>query len=462
MKPLAPIEPPKMDTPVNATPVDGDPWAFECDMITAGPGNPGNKYYYPPEWVNDALTAKLYNGAQCFIDHDGFMDQENRPERSMKDLLGYWSRVRAEGNALKGRINIVPSEANRPFRDQIATSIEYRKKFPDKNFCGFSVVQRGDTEPMKLEGEEWKKVIRTTAVKSCDLVTLPARGGQANSQAGALESLREEATKWVMESMATMEKEMKESGQSASAMAVLTLPAERPGKEAVGSESEDGPLPALVALRDKVAAAGEDMPMKHELRRGLDQAISAYQKQSEGGKKMPNKGAQVPTAHPDQDGDESEAEAQSCAEAAEAFQKMAEAESEAGKKAGFQKQAEGMKKMAEAKRQKMAEAKKKKEAEEAEAKAKEAEAKGKEDETESLREFVTDNLMREAEFPENVTSFVKKQLVGKTIAQRRQIIEDAKGTLMRESVAPINPPKQVARTGSEKSKAELSSVLKEC
>lgn len=488
----------------SATPVQGDPWAFECTMITAGPGNPANKFYYPPEWISDPLTAKLYNGAQCYIDHDGYMDMENRPERSMRDLLGYWDNVHAESNALKGRLHIVPAPSNQTFRDTIAVSLEYRKSNPDKNLCGFSIVQQGDFEPFDFQGETWNKVIRTNTVKSVDLVTLPARGGQADAPVTA-ESNRPMAEKWAFESLRGMIVEMektgtfaawmKESGQSPAAFAKYTLPEEKGEAEEVSAGGDT--LQILTALRDKVAAAPDDQPMKHELRRGLDAALSAYQqKNSEGGttvakpkddgttsqhiKTKPGMtvaiqhapegsnggGTQVPTAHPEPDGDEQaqayEAEAQRCEEAAEAFQKMAESQTEAESKGKFQKMAEGMKKDAESKRQKASEAKAKAEASR---KAKEAEEEDEdeteaEEEQESLREIAVGQLMREADLPENVVAFVKKQSRGQKLPAIKKLIEDAKGLVQRESgYRPTAPVRQAVGAASG---AKLSDILKEC
>lgn len=493
-----------VQTPFNAQAVAGNPWAFDCTMITAGPGNPANKFYYPPEWVSDPLTAKLYNGAQCYIDHDGYMDMENRPERSMRDLLAYWSNVHSESNALKGRLNIVPSASNEVFRDQIAISIAYRKDFPDKNFCGFSIVQQGDFEPFDFQGETWNKVIRTNTVKSVDLVTLPARGGQADAPVTA-ESNRPLAEKWAVESLrgmiVEMEKNgsfvawMKESGQSPMAFAKYTLPEDKQG-EAEQVSSGGDTLSILTALRDKVAAAPDDQPMKHELRRGLDAALSAYQqKNSEGGttvakpkddgttsqhiKTKPGMtvaiqhapegnggGTEVPTAHPEPDGDEQaaayEAEAQRCEEAAEAFQKMAESQTESEAKGKFQKMAEAFKKDAESKRQKASEARKAKEAELTSVKEAEDEEESEdEEEKESLRQIAVDTLMREADLPENVVSFVKKQSAGKKLPVIKKLIEDAKGLVQREAgYRPTSPARPLAGAGANK--AGFSSFVKEC
>ncbi len=504
-----------VQTPFNATPVAGDPWAFDCTLITAGPGNPANKFYYPPEWISDPLTAKLYNGAQCYIDHDGYMDMENRPERSMRDLLAYWSNVHLESNALKGRLNIVPSASNEIFRDQIAVSIKYREQFPDKNFCGFSIVQQGDFEPFDFQGDTWKKVIRTNTVKSVDLVTLPARGGQADAPVTA-ESNRPLAEKWAVESLrgmiAEMEKNgsfvawMKESGQSPTAFAKYTLPEKSGEAEEVTSGGDV--LSILTALRDKVAASPDDQPMKHELRRGLDAALSAYQqKNSEGGSTVPKPkddgttsqhiktkpgmtvaiqhapeqkdgtgGTAVPTATPDDDSAgpdaqdaqaaELEQEAQRCEEAAEGFQKMSETSQEAESKGKFQKMAEGMKGMAASKRQKASEAKAKAEAMR-KSKAAEAEKEGEgeeeaEEEQEALRQIAVETLMREADLPEHVSTFVKKQIAGKKLPVIKKLIEDAKGLVQREAggYRPMSPARQVSGAGAKS--PEFSSFLKEC
>ena len=433
--------------------VQNDPWAFDVTLITEGPGNPVGKYYYPAEFINDPLTAKMYQGAQGFIDHDGEMDSENRPERSVRDLLCWYDNVRAEGNALKGRMHIIPSEANEPFRDLVCESLRFRKVMPEKNLCGLSIVQRGDVEPMDFNGETWNKVVKVNTVKSVDLVTLPARGGQVDGPAQAA-SMREKATAWCQESLRVMREEMKEAGASATATAVL----DRPGEQRL-SEAENGVIPALTNMRDMVAMADDSMPLKDELRRGLDAVITAASN-LKGGSDMKHEiktepGVTATISHAPVAGEPDGDEAAMHQATAEMYKQAAEAEKDPVKKPAFLKNSEKYQKMAEVSKKNAEEAEaKKKEAKEAEAKKlKEAEAgngKEAEEENESLREFVTEGLMKESGLTDNVAGFIREMSKGKTLKERKALIEKAKKELMSEAGTFVSPPASYAgvRTGT--------------
>ncbi len=468
--------------------VQGDPWAFDCVMISAGPSASG-VFYYPPEWINDPRTADAYQGAQCYTNHMSEEEMVNRPEGDMNELVGYWANVRAENNALLGRLHIIPTKSNERIRDYCVASVGYRKTFPDKNFFGVSIVQIGDWIPFEFQGKQFRKVVNTKEVHSCDIVTKPGRGGMILAAAPAQgESRRKWFTGYMAESMRVMKLDMdklqKESGASATAFAGY----DRPGTtRLVESEAQAEIIPILTELRDKVAAADDSMPLKKDLRRGLDNALTLAQigpQRAEGERPMadstkqeittkpgmtvsvshahppageggappgagPN-GAQVSTAHPEPDGDEQEAAV--CEEAANSFSKMAESESEAGKKAGFMKQAEAFKKMAESKRSKAAESKKQREAEAKAAEEEQEAARMKtmtesEKEEEANRQVLVDVIMERSGLDDKTKAFIMESTRGKSVGEVRKTIEIAKSTLMREANPALNPSRPAGGAG---------------
>jgi hypothetical protein len=513
--------------------VDGDPWAFDAIMISAGPSATG-VYYYPPEWLTDPNTVKAYQGCQSYINHMSEEEMVNRPEGDMNELVGYWSNVKADPSMMTGRIHIVPTESNKRIRDYCLASIRYRQQFPDKNFFGVSIVQIGDWEPFEFQGKQFKKVVNTKEVHSTDIVTKPGRGGMILAPAPAQgESRRKWFTGYMAESMRMMDLELSkkiqkesvpagwkgtvhamldhpeidnpyalanwmdqmgytphkgaESGASASAFGVF----DRPGTQRlVESEAQSEMLPILTELRDKVATADDSMPLKKDLRRGLDNAISLAQigpVRAEGERTMPEStkqeittkpgmtvsvshahppasgsaappgagpaGSAPPTAHQEPDADEEEATY--CEEAAGHFQKMAESESEAGKKAGFTKQSEAFKKMAEAHRAKAAESKKQREAEAAKVKESEEEQEAArlkkmteaEKEEEANRQVLVDVILDRANLDEKTLAFMRESTRGKNISEVRKMVETARTTLMREANPPLNPSRPAAGAG---------------
>ena len=502
-KPPAPPPSPKPVTGYGSdfqpSAVDGDPWAFDAIMISAGPSATG-VYYYSPEWLTDPNTAKAYQGCQSYINHMSEEEMVNRPEGDMNELVGYWSNVKADPAMMTGRIHIVPTESNKRIRDYCLASIRYRQAFPDKNFFGVSIVQMGDWEPFEFQGKQFRKVVNTKEVHSTDIVTKPGRGGMILAAAPAQgESRRNWFTGYMAESMRMMEKEM-ESGASASAYGVL----DRPGTKRLSeSETQLTLLPILTELRDKVATADDSMPLKKDLRRGLDNAISLAQigpVTAEGERPMakdstkqeittkpgmtvsvshahppasggaPPEGAgpagtTVPSAHEAPDADEEEATY--CSEAANHFQKMAEGETEESKKSGFMKQSEAFKKMAESHKAKAAESKKQREAEAAKVKESEEEQEAarlkgmteSEKEEEANRQVLVDVILDRANLDEKTLDFMRESSRGKSISEVRKMVETARTTLMRESNPPLNPSRPASSAGSSDFKKAFTSFF---
>lgn len=456
------MDPPKpnFDTPLSGSEVAGDPWAFDVILITEGPGNPSQKYYYTQDFINDPQTSALYQGAQGYIDHDGEFDSENRPERSMKDLLCWYDQVRPEGNALKARQHIIPAEDNKFWRDVVLESIRYRSKFPEKNLCGLSIVQKGDWEQQSYNGEQWKFVKRATAVKSVDLVTLPARGGMVlkPSDGSQAQSVREAAKTWMMESMREAGIDFqKQSGQSGTPFAAFNR------KDEKSKESESGTpdlMGSLTGMRDLIEAADDSMPLKKELRRGLDNAITAASN-SNGGSTMPTgkegelviKHNPAPAATPgtDPDGMDENAITALHGKASETFHKLAEGCTDPVMKSQYQTMAEAYGGLSAPKaKASESEGKEAEGEEEAEDEGEEAEKKAKasENETESMRieRLEINDLMRESGFVGDKAAFVRESMQGRPYAERVKILKKAKSAFAQESLSTpgITPARQTA------------------
>ena len=459
------------------TGVTDDPWAFDCVMISAGPSAASN-YLYPQEWIDDPNTVAMYTGAQCYINHMSEEELVNRPEGDMKDLVGYWDHVTAKPGMMTGRIHIIPTKDNERIRDYCQAAIKYRSQFPDKNLFGVSIVQLGDWVMVDFQGKQYRKVINTKEVLSCDIVTKAGRGGMILNQAPLAVGANAEARRqwfagYMAESMrvmqADMDKVQSESGASATGTAVL----DRPGTQRLAeSENASQLLQALTEMRDKVAAADDAMPLKKELRRGLDNALTLAQigpAKAEGERTMgdstkqelttkPGMSVTVSHAHPPAgstppgagaDGthtpgatDPEEEEATRCEEAANHFQKMAETEKEEESKRKYAGQAESFKKMAEAKRTKMAEAKKQREAEaEKEEESRRKQMSESEQEQESMRELLKGSLIKDSGLAETAQAYIRESTRGKSLGETKKAIEMAQA-LQREANPHLNPARQ--------------------
>lgn len=173
-------------------------------LIEEGMGNFGDGFYYTREALETGV--EIFEGKKFYIDHPSRSEEEDRPERSTRDIGGHYEALAVEddedGRALLcADLNLVKGESTAWIRDMIAHALEYAKKYPDKSFVGLSINAGGDAEPMALkdfmgsadipesakpklesaleEGvDEVKVVYAFRDATSCDLVTEAGAGGK--------------------------------------------------------------------------------------------------------------------------------------------------------------------------------------------------------------------------------------------------------------------------------------------
>lgn len=180
------------------------PTKFRVVLIQEGLGNFKDAYYYTKASLHTAMP--IFEGKKIYADHPTTLDEQTRPERSVRDILGYFENVQyvetEEGQGqLEADVCTLPEEEFRWARSLMTHSVDYAKKYPDKEFVGLSINASGEAEPApidsllesedvsepakvklnkaKTEGIETVKLVK--AIKeaiSCDLVTEAGAGGK--------------------------------------------------------------------------------------------------------------------------------------------------------------------------------------------------------------------------------------------------------------------------------------------
>lgn len=155
-------------------------------LLTEGLGNLTDKNYYGPEAVNSMPAA--FEGAVCMLNHPSYTEERDRPEGEVQRTLGYYKNLRVEsvGGRLGcvGELHFDRSPEGQAAYQKALTAIHYKDEFPGsgKEYVGLSVNAQGDSEPreMMVEGEmmDVNYVLGFVEARSCDMVTLPARGGR--------------------------------------------------------------------------------------------------------------------------------------------------------------------------------------------------------------------------------------------------------------------------------------------
>ena len=210
-------------TPPNASsgvPVEGP--MVRVVLITEGLGNRRDMNYYGPEAMDSAPA--VFEGSHCFLNHPSYTEERDIPERRVQDMCGYFKNVNVtviDGlRSVIGELHFDLSESGRMAFDKMQTALHYQFEFPgsDKEYVGLSVNADGLSEPkqINLDGEnsEVNYVTQFTDAMSCDIVTIPARGGKVlalvESAAGA-NMKNKEVRKMLVKELQAAQSDLKEA-----------------------------------------------------------------------------------------------------------------------------------------------------------------------------------------------------------------------------------------------------------
>jgi hypothetical protein len=157
-------------------------------IITEGLGNLKDKNFYTSDAVRSAV--KVFNGKRFFIDHPSRSEEEDRPERSVRDLAGYFYECQLgqvkdpdTGESLAAcyaKLKFAESEPGNLAMRQVLAALEYQTRFPQSKdvYCGISINGGGISHPGSVKGVEVNMVTEIQEAFSADIVTMPARGGK--------------------------------------------------------------------------------------------------------------------------------------------------------------------------------------------------------------------------------------------------------------------------------------------
>lgn len=179
-----------------------NPTKFRVVLLEEGLGNSNDAFYYSKEALESAVS--IFTGAKIYADHPTMEEEQIRPERSTRDILGHFENLSVEisptgSTVLCGDVDTIPSSDCDWARALMIRAVENSEKFPGKEFIGLSINAAGDSEVMSIDevmsgapagakpkleeakknGIESVKVVRKiNAAVSCDLVTEAGAGGK--------------------------------------------------------------------------------------------------------------------------------------------------------------------------------------------------------------------------------------------------------------------------------------------
>lgn len=148
-----------------------DEVAKTIDVTLIEPGWSKNGRYYSKEALGKAVP--IFDGAKCYVDHPKLSEEKDRPERSVRDLAGYYTNVRqSDTGALKGMLNI----STKLGEEMYPAIVTAATKKPD--FIGLSINALGKTKMGEAEGRKGVIVEEFAQALGTDIVTTASAGGK--------------------------------------------------------------------------------------------------------------------------------------------------------------------------------------------------------------------------------------------------------------------------------------------
>lgn len=127
---------------------------FRVRLIQEGLGNLKDGFYYTKEALKSAVP--VFEGKKMYADHPSADEEETRPERSVRDIVGHYENVEYKENEdgsgfLEADAVVLPDQNYQWVRSLMRHSVDYAKQFPDKDFIGLSINASGDAVPVNIQ-----------------------------------------------------------------------------------------------------------------------------------------------------------------------------------------------------------------------------------------------------------------------------------------------------------------------
>lgn len=207
-------------------------------IIEEGLGNSKDKNYYSGEALQNGIN--VFNGAKAFCDHPDAISEKTLPERSMRDVVGWYTDCFTDKNPQTGKVRLRGKLHIFPDAKWLSDKIDVILTDPTaKNLFGISINAIGKTRPATMQGEEVNYVEEFQRVDSADVVTEPAARGKFDQM---LESRRRNG------SGSKVSVSMRKSSRTREAAALSSEKAKEVADSLVSAYNSDNPDEAKQAM----------------------------------------------------------------------------------------------------------------------------------------------------------------------------------------------------------------------
>lgn len=162
-------------------------------IIKEGMGNKVDRHFYSRELLQKIAPA--FDGVKAYADHPSKTEESDRPERSVKDIVGYYHSpkfVEVNGRgAIEAILKINDGASCAWAWDLVKEAVAYSQKFNNKDLVGISINAYGTSHSAEMGDELVNMVDELTEVQSADIVTQAGAGGGFRLREAVKKALKE-------------------------------------------------------------------------------------------------------------------------------------------------------------------------------------------------------------------------------------------------------------------------------
>lgn len=149
-------------------------------IIKEGMGNAVDRHFYSRELL--AKIAPMFDGVKAYADHPTKTQEKDQPERSVRQIVGYYHSPRVvlvEGkSAIAATLKIIEGDSYAWAWNLVKEAAAFAKKFPTKDLVGISINAWGASHQVEAENLGLVNMVDDlTEVQSADIVTAAGAGG---------------------------------------------------------------------------------------------------------------------------------------------------------------------------------------------------------------------------------------------------------------------------------------------
>jgi hypothetical protein len=148
-------------------------------IIKEGMGNKVDRNFYSAELLRRVFP--MFEGVKAYADHPSKSEEKDRPERSIRDIVGHYHSPRivmVEGKtAIAATLKINDGASYDWAWNLVREAAAFAKKYPDKDLVGISINAYGASHQVEGEFGLINMVDDLSEVGSADIVTQAGAGG---------------------------------------------------------------------------------------------------------------------------------------------------------------------------------------------------------------------------------------------------------------------------------------------